>query len=210
MTKYLSIWLAILCVLSLTGCVEEEAEEATAIPAKPVIYLYPEETMEVSVELDYEGELTCVYPDYEDGWLVTAEPDGTLTDSSGMEYNYLYWEGETTASYDYSKGFCVKGSDTAAFLEDALDQLGLTRREANEFIVYWLPQMEDNAYNLIAFQSEAYEAHAKLTIEPEPDTLIRVFMAWQPLDFYIELPVQELSAPEREGFTVIEWGGSKQ
>ena len=46
--------------------------------------------------------------------------------------------------YDLSKGFCVKGEDTAAFLEGALEQLGLTRREANEFIVYWLPLMEQN------------------------------------------------------------------
>ncbi len=28
-------------------------------------------------------------------------------------------------------------------------------KEHNEFIVYWLPRMQDNAYNLISFQSEA-------------------------------------------------------
>ena len=71
-------------------------------------------------------------------------------------YNYLYWEGETYAQYDLSKGFCVKGEDTAAFLEDALEQLGLTRREANEFIVYWLPLMEHNPYNKISFQTDIY------------------------------------------------------
>ena len=39
----------------------------------------------------------------------------------------------------------VAGSDTAAFLEDALEQLGLSRAEANEFIIYWLPRMQENA-----------------------------------------------------------------
>ena len=29
---------------------------------KPVIYLYPEETMDVSVSLDYDGVLTTTYP----------------------------------------------------------------------------------------------------------------------------------------------------
>lgn len=212
MKKYLSLWLAILCVLSLTGCVgdENDAPAEEALSAKPVIYLYPEETTEVSVQLKLDGELTCVYPDYNDGWTVTAEADGTLHDAEGREYYCLYWEGVTESNFDFSSGFCVKGEDSAAFLDEALEKLGLTRREANEFIVYWLPQMEENAYNLIAFQTEEYTKDAVLTIEPEPDTLIRVFMAWQPLDTYIELPVQELSAPEREGFTVIEWGGSKQ
>ena len=61
-----------------------------------------------------------------------------------------------------SNGFCVKGKDTAVFLEGALEQLGLTRREANEFIVYWLPQMEQNPYNIISFQTDAYTNAAEL------------------------------------------------
>ena len=111
--------------------------------------------------------------------------------------------------YDFSQGFCVPGGDTAAFLEDALAQLGLTRREANEFIVYWLPQMERNAYNLIAFQSDAYTDHAVLTVTPEPDSVLRVFMAWKPLKSAIDLPAQDLPAFSRDGFTVVEWGGAQ-
>ncbi len=176
---------------------------------KPVIYLYPEEETDISVNLILDGRLTCTYPAYNDGWTVTASPDGTLTDAKGRTYNYLYWEGETYARYDLSKGFCVKGEDTAVFLEDALEKLGLTRREANEFIVYWLPQMQDNPYNIIAFQTDIYTNAAKLAVDPAPDTLIRVFMAWQASDTPVALENQELSAPDRTGFTVIEWGGAE-
>ena len=176
---------------------------------KPVIYLYPEKETEVSVELTLDGKLTCTYPKYSNGWTVTAAPDGTLTDKNGQTYNYLYWEGETYAKYDMSKGFCVKGEDTAAFLESALEQLGLTRREANEFIVYWLPQMEQNSYNIISFQTDAYTNAAELKVSPEPDTLIRIFMAWKKADSYIALPEQELNSAERFGFTVVEWGGTE-
>ena len=140
--------------------------ESGRIDAKPVIYLYPETETQVTVKMDYSGKLTCTYPAYDDGWQVTAAPDGTLTDAKGQTYNYLYWEGETATGYDLSEGFCVPGADTAAFLEDALARLGLNRKEANEFIVYWLPQMEDNPYNLITFQQEAYTEAAKLTVEP--------------------------------------------
>ena len=184
-------------------------EPEPGVAYKPVIYLYPEEEMEVSVNLTLDGRLTCTYPAYDNGWKVTASPDGTLTDSKGQTYNYLYWEGETYAQYDLTKGFCVKGEDTAVFLESALDKLGLTRREANEFIVYWLPLMEQNHYNIISFQTDAYTDAAQLKVNPAPDTLIRVFMTWQEADTYIELPEQELSAPERKGFTVIEWGGTE-
>ena len=176
---------------------------------KPVIYLYPEEKMEVSVNLILNGKLTCTYPAYNDGWTVTASLNGMLTDAKGQTYNYLYWEGETYAQYDLSKGFCVKGEDTAAFLEAALDKLGLTRREANEFIVYWLPLMEQNPDNIISFQTDIYTDAVQLKINPDPDTLIRVFMAWQAADGFVELPEQELTAPERTGFTVVEWGGTE-
>ncbi|MBR5137839.1 MAG: hypothetical protein IKV30_07490 [Clostridia bacterium] len=176
---------------------------------KPVIYLYPETSQEVTVTIDIDGVLTCTYPMYENGWSVIAAPDGTLTDSQGQIYSYLYWEGKTNAKWDMSRGFCVRGEDTAEFLEQALEQLGLTRREANEFIVYWLPLMEQNTYNVIAFQTNVYNEVAKLNINPVPDTLIRVFMTWYSSDVMVEMPEQELSAPQRQGFTVVEWGGTR-
>lgn len=184
-------------------------EPEPGVAYKPVIYLYPEEETEVSVNLTLDGKLTCTYPAYGNGWMVTASPDGILTDVQGQTYNYLYWEGETSAQFDLSEGFCVKGEDTAAFLEDVLEKLGLTRREANEFIVYWLPLMEQNPYNIISFQNDCYTEAVQLAVDPVPDTLIRVFMAWKASDQYVMIPEQELSAPKRSGFTVVEWGGTE-
>ena len=195
-------------MLSLTGCVNRAPVETTA-PYKPVIYLYPEEPTDVTVKLDYAGALTCTYPAYGSGWSVTAHPDGTLVDEKGQSYSYLYWEGSSVDCADFSTGFCVPGADTAVFLEEALVALGLTRREANEFIVYWLPLMEDNAYNLISFQTDAYTDIARLDVSPAPDTVIRVFMAWKALDQPVEIPEQELNAPDRTGFVLVEWGGGK-
>ena len=176
---------------------------------KPVIYLYPEQETDVSVQLSCEEELTCTYPAYKDGWKVTAQPDGLLTDASGQTYRYLYWESQSAIPFDFSSGFCVADSDTAAFLEEVLPVLGLNRAESNEFIVYWLPRMQENPYNLISFQNEAYTDHAQLQISPTPDTLIRIYMAWMPLEQAVEVPAQELTSPTRQGFTVVEWGGSE-
>ena len=205
MRRWLAMALAAgLLAVGLSGCVMEATTE------KPVIYLYPEEETQVNVKLDYDGTLTSTYPSYENGWTVDAAPDGTLTDpSTGRQYYCLYWEGETDTEYDFSTGFCVAGADTAAFLEGALADLGLTEQEANEFIIYWLPRMEGNAWNLISFQTTAYTDSAVLTIDPVPDTLIRVFMAWQGLDQPVEVEPQTLTTPERTGFTAVEWGGTE-
>jgi hypothetical protein len=183
---------------------EEMVEE------KPVIYLYPEAPTEVSVKLTLDGELTCTYPAYGDGWdNFTAYPDGTLISPDGKEYYCLYWEGKQNTVWDFSRGFCVKGEDTAEFLEWALAAQGLTPREANEFIIYWLPRMEGNAYNVISFQTTAYTDTAVLEITPAPDTLIRVFMAYVPSPVAVNIPAQEFAPVERVGFTAVEWGGTE-
>ena len=176
---------------------------------KPVIYLYPEDDTTVSVKVNIDGELTCTYPEHgEDGWQnFTAKPDGTILSPDGREYYCLYWEGLGNMTPDFSKGFCVKGEDTAEFLADILEKIGLTPREANEFIIYWLPILQKNEYNLISFQSEAYTAVAELEITPTPDSILRVFMAAKPLSAPVEIAPQEFAGFERMGFTVVEWGG---
>ena len=195
--------MCILFVMVLTGCQEEVCDE------KPVIYLYPEKEMEVKVQLDYDGKLVCTYPEYDNGWNVVAQPDGTLCDYSGKTYSYLFWEGNTHATYDFSKGFVVKGAETAEFLEEKLSEIGLNAKEANEFIVYWLPRMQENKYNLITFQTKAYTDVAKLHITPEPDSVLRVFMAYKELEAPIEIEEPVIAPFERKGFTVVEWGGAE-
>ena len=181
-----------------------------SMAAKPVIYLYPEEPTVCSVHLALQGELTCTYPAYGKGWEgFTAYPDGTLLFPDGKSYYCLYWEGRQDTRWDFSEGFCVKGEDTALFLEQTLAAQGLTPREANEFIIYWLPLMEKNPYNVISFQTATYTETAPLHITPTPDSLLRVFMAYYPSQEAVEIPRQELTGFERTGFTVVEWGGSQ-
>ena len=178
----------------------------------PIIYLYDEQCREVSVNLSIDGKLTHTYPKYGEGWTVKTSPDGTITDANGRKYEYLFWEADLNMDPDTSRGFCVKGEDTAAFLEKALSDLGLSDTEANTFIMYWLPQMEENPYNVISFQTEAYENAAKLEVDPLPDTIVRVNMFFYASDEYVDIEKQDLasmnpSLEEREGFVLVEWGG---
>lgn len=202
-SRVLAIVIAVVAVI-LTGCTNKGN-----LSAKPVIYLYPEEATEVSVRLEYNGHLTCTYPEYMGGWNVIAYPDGKIVNQADhKEYSYLFWEGDDRIEYDMSKGFVVKGEDTADFFREKLEYMGLAPSEYNEFIVYWLPKMQDNPYNLITFQGESYTENAKLMITPEPDSILRVFMAYQPLDRPVLVEEPLLYPFERKGFTVVEWGGT--
>jgi hypothetical protein len=181
------------------------------IDKKPIIYLYPQEKTELTVTLGKPENLTCSYPEYKDGWNVIANPDGTLVDKeTGRELYSLYWEGLQTEPVNMEEGFVVKGADTAKFLEEKLAILGLTDKEAEEFIVYWLPELQNNEYNYIRFATiEEINANMPLDFSVNPDTLIRVLMQYKPLDEKIEVREQKLETPARNGFVAVEWGGTE-
>lgn len=180
---------------------------------KPILYLYPEEPTEVSVRFaDPESvELTHTYPDYgSDGWQVVAHPDGTLFDAAtGEEFYALYWEGLSDAPDRLATGAVVARDDTEAFLDTALADLGLSPREANEFIIYWAPILEESGHNFIHFSTDAWDARVPLDIEPTPDSLVRIMMYYRPCRGSMKVQAQEFVTPAREGFTVVEWGGTR-
>jgi len=177
---------------------------------KPMIYLYPEKLTEISVSLEYEGKLTTTYPKSDGKWKVHANTDGTLIDTTGRKYYGLYWEGIPEASIVPDCGAVVHKDSLISFLETSLSQLGLNYKESNEFIVYWLPRLEQSEYNLIYFAQDEYTDQAVLTIHPKPDTIIRVMMCFTPLKEPVAIAPQTLpSKPERNGFTVVEWGGTE-
>jgi len=193
---------------------------------KPVVYLYGDEPLtqaKVSLKLN-SSDLTVAWPeadsvtaDREYIWDVYAAEDGTLYDTDGNEYSYIFWEATDYGPHDITEGFCVKGSDTAEFLRETLSEIGLTPREYNEFIVYWAPRMQDNAYNLISFEGldpqDAYNTACPLNVtdaEGNPaDSMLRVLMTWKAVDAPVEIEPQSFTTFERNGFTVVEWGGTE-
>lgn len=175
---------------------------------KPIIYLYPTATTSISVQLQKPENFTTTYPLYGDGWRVTAQPDGKLSDASGKQYYALYWEGKDTSPYDFSTGFYVTKDTAAHVLEKQLTKIGLNSRERNEFMIYWLPVLRDIGQSVIHFRlTDELQSRNKLTISPAPDSLLRVAMDIKPVRRPVVLPAQKLDSFERKGFAVVEWGG---
>ncbi len=175
---------------------------------KPVIYLYPEQSAEVSVRLPRFIEVTVSEPAYPaTGWRVMAHPDGRLDYSDGKTYGSLYWEGLGVGYHTPKQGFVVKDGEQAEFLEDILPKYGLNEVEAREFMEFWLPEMQGAPYYRLSFLTDEWNKAAPLYVTPAPDMSIRIFMDWQKLSAPISLEAPEIVTPERKGFTLVEWGG---
>lgn len=179
---------------------------------KPVIYLYPKKTTEITLSVELrEADMVAVYPKMHDGeWKVQATPLGNLRDTiSKKKYSYLFWEAEKRQSFtlDNRNAHCIKSADIEEYLETSLATLGLNAKEANDFIVYWLPVMEQNPYSVIEWKTAEYTDMAKLHISPKPDTVIRVFMVFQGSSVPVETGNPKLAKARRKGYSVVEWGG---
>ena len=181
-----------------------------AIGRKPVIYLYPEKPMDISVKLNLKNSIfTAIYPKFtkENTWNVYAEPNGNII-IKDKKYPYLFWETETYNHQDLSEGFIVTEENAENFLEEKLKILGLNDKEKTDFITYWLPVLLKNKISLCSFQSQKFLSNFELTVTPKPDSMIRIFLSIKKLNAPINIKEQKLESVERKGFTVIEWGGS--
>lgn len=177
---------------------------------KPAIYLYPEFKELVHVKINPVGTILYSIPKYPaDGWLVWAYPDGTIY--SGLEkYDYLYYEVEIPDSVISlpDKGFVKEYKDLSVFLPKLVTKLGLNQKERDQFVDYWLGVLPKVKYYQIKIvEQTVLNSISPLSINPHPDTVIRVTLHFTPLDEKVEFQEPVISSVRRDGFAVVEWGG---
>ena len=201
----------ILIALITTHIQSKKDKEKTNCWKKPIIYIYPEEELELEIKLGNKENIIHSYPKYKDSWKVIVSKDSNIYDkNTKRNYYALYWKGKEDKKINRKEGFIVEGKNTSKFLEEKLEILGLSEKETNEFIIYWLPEMENNPYNKIYFRTEEeINEYMPLIINKKPDTLIRVFMEFEPLSKKIPIKEQKLTPIIRKGFTIVEWGGKR-
>ncbi len=178
---------------------------------KPVIYLYPEKETDLHVEVKPNVGFTKTIPEYKDGWNVTAYPDGTIIDKETNEkYDYLYWTGWVDGYPLIEQGWVVAGKDLPTFFDVYLPKYGLVGREIEDFKEYWEDDMDDAPYYAISFVDQAViDKLSPLSLDVNPDTVIRVLMTAMPLERPMKLSAPRVpETPIRHGFTVAEWGGT--
>lgn len=176
---------------------------------KPVIYLYPTTSTQVSVKLPGFINVTVSDPQYPvNGWNVTANPNGDLVSrDDGKVYGSLYWEGTGVGYQPPKTGFVVKDGEVSSFLAKTLPKYGLNQNETKEFMDFWVPRMVGAPYYQISFLTSEWSKVAPLNVTPRPQTNIRIFMDWKPLSRSKSIKAPSIVTPVRNGFTLVEWGG---
>ena len=172
------------------------------------------------------------------GWLVNAQPNGQLKDlqpkitncsdfgtgRKGQEYAlkscqnnnypYIYWAGNTPNQYPkIESGFVVSAKDLESELRSKLAIIGLNKQETDDMMEYWLPNMLSKNkpfYRFSLLQNNELDKLFPMTISPQPQSSIRVFLDWDALDTNTTIPTQELITYSRTGYTMVEWGGVKK
>lgn len=199
--------------------ISAEYSELPVSVEKPVIYLYSDIETDVNLTLKHD-QLTFTYPDYNHGWSVTTNSDGGITNQSdGKKYPYLFWEGETKNLSLKNQNGSISGAfihtdSTISFLENSLTALGLNSTEQTDFITYWGPRIMKEKFAFIQFltDDEVDETIAELTISPKPANQRRVYLLFMPLEqpqVPFDFTAQNFTGFQREGLTVVEWGGSE-
>ena len=138
-----------------------------------------------------------------------SPPNRTARCTTKTETNtpYLFWEGEEQHRLRLLQGLLRRRSGHGGFSPRKLAEIGRHRASTTNLSCTGCRKCRITCTTLFLFQSEAYTDAAKLDIDPTPDSVLRVFMAWKPLHRAQTIEPQTFASFERNGFTVVEWGG---
>jgi len=179
---------------------------------KPAINLYPtKKNTLIHVEVNPAGRLNYTNPVYPAaGWEVYADPDGTIHDNNAV-YPYLYWEAAIpdTKITQPQDGYIVAYSSLNNLFSTILPEIGLNRREEEQFSGYWLKTLPVSAFYFVGVMpQDEINTLAPLSITPVPQSLLRVSLYFKALSSDNTAVIHPiLKGFKRSGFTVTEWGG---
>lgn len=173
------------------------------IARAPNIYLYPESTTNVRIELGFPfgGQIVESKPYYDNGWDINVTPDGMINE----QYEYLFYEVLMSTPLNHRAGWLLDGSSFEGELRGLLSSRGFVGREIDDFVEYWVPRLEGSPWYAVYPQDA--ESMITLDISPRPDNILRALFLIRPLAYQVSIPAPpDQGTFVRKGFTVIEWG----
>lgn len=174
---------------------------------KPNIYFYAPELLEISVEFLEEHLLTETIPEYSFGWDTTVCGDGQII-CQDEPYDFLFYESLADASLFETESAWVIYADTRE--EQLLEVLALydfNEKETADFIEFWMEKLEAGVdYVMYPQDTVCVDRQMPMVIVPEPTRITRIWFGFEKYAGQtFETP--QVTPIEREGFTVVEWGG---
>jgi len=187
------------------------------IQLKPVIYAYSQTAIKAEIKMELAGQLTFSYPNYTDAWNIEVDELGLK--ESGKKYPYLFWEGKQeglgfNSSSNHFEGDQINTDSTISYLESCCNAFGFNSTERTDFISFWGPRITAHNFAQISFLvDEDYDQIGALQILPRPDNIRRVYILFKGYPSFntdlITKGIGSFSGLKRDGFTIVEWGGSE-
>ena len=179
-------------------------EDRGGVVEKPAIYLYPPTRQRINVSLTINGSITTSIPAYRKGWSVSVDTDGRIEN----KYDYLFYENTLKKTELPKEGWIKQGDELNEWLDVILPKLGLNSKETEQFKGYWLKKLnKDTLYEIKLFSLSFLTENMTLTIDPKPDTLIRVIFNFKAIQEPYKIKSPTIITPKRSGFHILEWGG---
>ena len=172
---------------------------------KPNIYLYPEQTTQLSVQLDLApgAKIVASVPEYASGWTVDVAPDGSIDG----EYDYLFYEAVVNDVFQRDEGWAVAGDLAMEWFADALAAYGFGAGEIEDFVDQWEGELPAaGCYRVFPQLDETISRTVDLRIAPPPDSARRVWFLVECAEECAGLFEPAIPAFERTGFAAVEWG----
>lgn len=178
----------------------------------PLIYLYPKSKLSVVLKID--SPLISTEPNLSKNlWNVLASPDGTLTTIDGKKYRYIPYEFLRSDFKRPVNGSVIEGSKLEEYLrKDLWKKLGLTDSEINDYWQDTKPRVKPAPYYFISLIDRSeIDRVLPMEVNPKPDTILRNMtyilpLSSKPTQSISPLNASYLTAPKRNGFTVLENG----
>lgn len=209
--SFLLLGLLIISTIPFQSCEPDDEEnecDTCSVDKKPNIYIYPTETIQLSITLNFPlgGKIVISAPDYNTGWNVIVDTNGIIDNT----YEYLFYESIQPDVWQQSNGWIVEQANLESFFKENLSKYGFYGREIKDFINYWIPRLTDyNLYEIYPQESMIINDVIKLKFSKEPENILRIHYLIKGANGRTNNKMNEPKIDksfERKGYFVTEWG----
>lgn len=186
---------------------EDGGDDDNSTARKPNIYIYPEQNIELSINIEFPqgGEVIQSIPFYGDGWKINVDTNGIINDT----YNFLFYESRQPDVWQREEGLVINNSELEDFFVGNMKMFGFRGTEITDFIEYWIPKFDSAFYLIYPQTSDIIDPVIEVNFSNPPDNFLRIFYV---VEGYNSLPDKKLTEPlgnsdfVRKGYFATEWG----
>ena len=186
--------------------------------AIPAIWLYPETSCDVEVELSFQGRgfMTDSIPSYNGKWMIAVDTSARYLRykkqyGSPSEYTFLDYDGFREGPFQRNQGHCISVHDFRNWLSQDLSERGFLENEISDTDYYFGRLLRDKwrtTPNICVYPQEEdiINQSVSMRVVPRPHCVSRLWYWLRPVKEQISIPEPPKTRMKRRGVSVVELG----